>query len=163
MEHWAQTCDGAGVNPSEQSKVCMERDRLSEALGRANADAAHMERLHEMATKERDAMAKRLVAAKTELIETKAALAGAKLSMKALNEKLVEITAERDALAKILRKSDLACDYCSYGTEEHAAPCGEDVLVVGCDQCTHKRTICCPCEDGSNFVFAGVDKGGEGQ
>lgn len=157
MEHWAQKCDGAGVDPAEHSKVCMERDRLSEALGRANADAAYMEHVRDMAQAERDAMAKRLVAAETELGETKAALDGAKLSMKALNEKLVEITAERDVLARIVGQGIDACDHCIHnGTD---APCSEMEHEPICEECLLEKAICCKCYAGSHFKFAGVEKG----
>lgn len=32
MEHWAQKCDGAGVDPAEHAAVCKERDRLQVEL-----------------------------------------------------------------------------------------------------------------------------------
>lgn len=32
MEHWAQNCDGSGVDPAEHAAVCKERDRLQAEL-----------------------------------------------------------------------------------------------------------------------------------
>lgn len=114
MEHWAQKCDGAGVDPAEHSKVCKERDEL------------------------------------------KAALDGAKIGMKALNDKLVEIAAERDALLEIVRKSVEACDYCkNIGA---VCPCFDMYPPPDCDECTLEKSICCKCRAGSLFEFVGVNK-----
>ena len=78
--------------------------------------------------------------------ELKAALDGAKLAMKALNEKLVQVTAERDALENALKRHPDRCEEC-----EHEKPsCNGD-----CDGCSPN----CPCyfcsEMGSNFVLKG--------
>ena len=78
--------------------------------------------------------------------ELKAALDGAKLAMKALNEKLVQVTAERDVLENALKRHPDRCEEC-----EHEKPsCNGD-----CDGCSPN----CPCyfcsEMGSNFVLKG--------
>lgn len=78
--------------------------------------------------------------------ELMAALDGAKLAMKALNEKLVQVTAERDALENALKRHPDRCEEC-----EHEKPsCNGD-----CDGCSPN----CPCyfcsEMGSNFVLKG--------
>lgn len=114
MEHWAQNCDGAGVDPAEHSKVCKERDEL------------------------------------------KAALDGAKIGMKALNNKLVEIAAERNALLDIVRKGAESCDYCTHNGV--ACPCFDMLPPPECDECTMEKTICCKCRAGSCFEFVGVKK-----
>lgn len=104
-----------------------------------------------MAQAERDAMAKRLVAAEMELSETKAALDGAKLAMKALNEKLVDVTAERDALSGAVAKTASACALCRH--ESWSLPCLEIKGAIECETCTLEKAICCTCEDGSSFEF----------
>ena len=38
MEHWAQKCDGAGVDPAEHAAVCKERDELKTLLEKVNAE-----------------------------------------------------------------------------------------------------------------------------
>ena len=51
MEHWAQKCDGSGVDPAEYAAVCRERDRLQAELQSVIA------KLHETES-ERDALTK---------------------------------------------------------------------------------------------------------
>ena len=114
MEHWAQKCDGAGVEPAEYAAVCQERDEL------------------------------------------KAALDGARLSMKALNEKLVEVTAERDVLVRIIGQGIDACDHCTHDGME--LPCNKMVPTPECDECTLDKAICCKCYAGRYFEFVGVKK-----
>ena len=38
MEHWAQKCDGAGVDPAEYAAVCRERDALKTDLAKVTAE-----------------------------------------------------------------------------------------------------------------------------
>ena len=38
MEHWAQKCDGAGVDPAEYAAVCRERDELKAQLAQVTAE-----------------------------------------------------------------------------------------------------------------------------
>ena len=38
MEHWAQKCDGAGVDPAEYAAVCKERDEMKAALEQVSAE-----------------------------------------------------------------------------------------------------------------------------
>lgn len=93
--------------------------------------------------------------------ELKAALDGAQLGLKALNEKLVEVTAERDALVRIIGCGIDACDHCTHNGSE--VPCSEMVPAPDCEECTLEKTICCKCEYGSSFEFVGVEEevGGE--
>lgn len=86
--------------------------------------------------------------------DLKAAFEGAKLSMKALNQKLAQITAERDGLAAALCKALDACDHCKHNGME--LPCGGMVPISECDECTLEPAICCKCYAGSCFEFAGV-------
>ena len=84
--------------------------------------------------------------------ELQAALDGAKLSMKALNEKLVEITAERDALIEVVKRGiGEPCDYCTHCSVGLACDGDGD-----CATCETKCT-CGTCDtQGSNFEFVGV-------
>lgn len=125
-------CDGSGVDPAEHAAVCRERDRLHAELQSVIA------KLHETES-ERDGL--------------KVALDGAKLSLKALNEKLVKVTAERDGLIEIVRKGFDACDHCMH--DGSGLPCGEMVPAPDCDECTLEKAICCKCYAGSHFEFAG--------
>lgn len=86
--------------------------------------------------------------------DLKAAFEGAKLSMKALNQKLVQITAERDGLAAALCKSIDACDHCKHNGME--LPCGDMIPPPECDECALEKAICCKCYAGSGFEFVGV-------
>ena len=74
----------------EFAKVCRERDELKAEL---------------------QTVIKELHDAKSEREELRAALDGAKIGMKALNEKLVQVTAERDELKKIIAGGIDACGY----------------------------------------------------
>ena len=76
--------------------------------------------------------------------ELKAAYDGAKLAMKALNEKLVQVTAERDALEKIVAGGLDACNYCEHEIE---GMCGN---TYGCVECM-ERCVCGTCNGGSAF------------
>lgn len=38
MEHWAQKCDGAGIDPAEYAAVCRERDALKAELAKVTAE-----------------------------------------------------------------------------------------------------------------------------
>lgn len=135
MEHWAQNCDGSGVDPAEHAAVCKERDRLQAELQSVIA------KLHETES-ERDGL--------------KVALDGAKLSMKALNEKLVEVTAERDGLIEIVRKGVDACDFC-----RNAGLMEREICEGLCFDCLiSKECLCGNCTGGSNFEFVGVKKEG---
>lgn len=69
--------------------------------------------------------------------DLRAAFEGAKLSMKALNQKLVQITAERDGLAAALCKSLDACDHCKHNGME--LPCGDIVPPPECDECALEK------------------------
>lgn len=85
--------------------------------------------------------------------ELKAALDGAKLAMKALNEKLVQVTAERDALEKIVGESRFNCDYCkNVGVLQG---CGFD---GPCRECVEpEKCVCGKCKSGSMFEYRGVE------
>ena len=107
------------------ARACRERDEAKAELQKV------IEELHEE---------------KSEKSELEAAYDGAKLSMKALNEKLVQVTAERDALETALKRHPNRCEEC-----EHERPsCNGD-----CEGCSPN----CPCyfcwEIGSNFVLKG--------
>lgn len=115
MEHWAQKCDGAGVDPAEHAAVCRERDEL------------------------------------------KAAYEGAQLAMKALNENLVQVTAEREYLVGVIRASVEGCDFCA-----HAAGIDGCTFDGLCDECPNESCKCKACFAGSRFEFAGVPEGGAG-
>lgn len=85
--------------------------------------------------------------------ELKAAYDGAKLAMKALNEKLVQVTAERDALEKIVGESSFNCNYCKHvGVLQGCGfdgPCWECVELEKC--------VCGRCNSGSMFEHRGVE------
>lgn len=82
--------------------------------------------------------------------ELKAAYDGAKIGMKALNEKLVQVTAERDALKKIVAGGIDACSYCEHEME---GLCGNTYECVECVE----RCVCGKCEGGSMFEYRGVE------
>ena len=82
--------------------------------------------------------------------ELKAALDGAKLAMKALNEKLVQVTAERDALEKALKSCDGCCAVCVH--ENDRPDC--DGNCTGCKAKCH----CYTCSrENENFVWVGME------
>lgn len=86
--------------------------------------------------------------------ELKAAYDGAKLAMKALNEKLVQVTAERDALLSIV-KNWSECEHCKHVKEKLL----EENCVPGehrCYLCTMEKIPCCECSAGSKWEWKGV-------
>ena len=85
--------------------------------------------------------------------ELKAAYDGAKLAMKALNEKLVQVTAERDALEKIVGESSFNCDYCKHIGVLQGCGFGR----VGCVGCPMAECVCGKCKSGSMFEYRGVE------
>jgi hypothetical protein len=85
--------------------------------------------------------------------ELKAAYDGAKLAMKALNEKLVQVTAERDALEKIVGESSFNCEYCKHVGVLQG--CGFD---GPCFECVEpEKCVCGRCKNGSMFEYRGVE------
>jgi hypothetical protein len=85
--------------------------------------------------------------------ELKAAYDGAKLAMKALNEKLVQVTAERDALEKIVGESSFNCEYCKHVGVLQG--CGFD---GPCWECVEpEKCVCGRCKSGSMFEYRGVE------
>lgn len=109
MEHWAQKCDGAGVDPAEYAAVCKERDDLRPAYD------------------------------------------GAQLALKALNEKLAEVTAERDAAVDDMRGMLDNCKACLHA---HDAPADCDFECLSCE----KKCACADCRDGICFEWRGAKK-----
>ena len=144
----------------EFAKVCRERDELKAELQNVIA------KLHETkseldATKELLEAAKRaqgtlqihLVKVQEARDELNAAYDGAKLAMKALNEKLVQVTAERDALEKIVGESSFNCDYCKHvGMLTGCGVGGPCFECVGQEEC-----VCGKCKSGSMFEYRGVE------
>lgn len=76
--------------------------------------------------------------------ELKAAYDGAQLAMKELNEKLVQVTAERDELKKIIAEGIDACDHCEHEME------GQCRNLCECAECPEK-CVCGTCYGGSAF------------
>ena len=133
MEHWAQKCDGAGCDPSAFVSVCRERDRLKAKLQSVIAT------LHDV---------------ESEYYEMKEAFDGAKRAMAALNEKLVQITSERDALTESIKRGPPdPCSLCKHNSVGLACDGEGD-----CALCENKCT-CGACDaHASNFEFVGVKK-----
>lgn len=121
MEHWAQKCDGAGVDPAQYAKVCLERDELKAAY-----EAAQMA----------------LKALNEKLVSNEAKL------QKAIAE-LHEVKSERDALAGIVAQSLTAYENCEH--EHLELPCIDLVEALECEECRLEKRLCCTCDNGSNF------------
>ena len=148
MEHWAQNCDGAGVDPAEHSKVCRERDELRAELQKVIAQ------LHEV---------------KSERDELKVVLDAAKVGMAALNDKMNGVMAQRDVLA---REKDMLiafakknccelCDLCKHCDTRH--PCFDDEGPESCEECLREKAVCCDCAaDYDRFEFVGAEVEGGG-
>lgn len=77
------------------------------------------------------------------------ALDGAKLSMMALNEKLVKVTEERDSAVEDMRHM---LDNCKACVHEHDAPEDCDCECVECK----KKCPCGACIEGSKFEWRGA-------
>ena len=141
MEHWAQNCDGAGVDPAEHSKVCRERDELRAQLREVTA--------------ERD--------------ELKVVLDAAKVGMAALNDKMNGVmaqwnvlTREKDTLSAFAKKNCCElCDLCKHCDTRH--PCLDDEGPESCEECLREKVVCCDCgADYLHFEFAGAAVEGGG-
>lgn len=139
MEHWAQNCDGAGVDPAEHSKVCRERDELRAELQKVIAQ------LHEV---------------KSERDELKVVLDAAKVGMAALNDKMNGVMAQRDGLARIVASGIGACDHCRH--RDTLSACYDMIPPPDCDGCLLEKTVCCTCGLGDHFEFAGAEMEGGG-
>ena len=105
MEHWAQKCDGAGVDPAQYAKVCLERDELKAAYEAA-----------QMALK---VLNEKLVQSDSELQSVKS--------------QLHESKSERDALLEDMKLCVDCCKICSHEMSLPPAGCDGDCLQCKLD------------------------------
>jgi chromosome segregation ATPase len=149
-----------GQRNEEFAKVCRERDELKAELQKVigemhetKTDLDATKELLEAAKNAQGLLQIHLVKVQDGRDELSAALEGAKLSMKALNEKLVQVTAERDALEKIVGELSFNCDYCKHVGVLQG--CGFDGPCWECVE--QEKCVCGRCKCGSGFEYRGVE------